>query len=152
MYEFLTVNTTINKANNTVVCLRGLYYHYMFQSLWIIIRWSYQFIWIKFSETYIYCSRIIRFPGSVVQFLWSLSESYFNHGSHIYCFPGSIVSFSDPQRKRWIEVSLYYSYWKFVWLTDVDPCQLATQTFSNYSIWYRRIPTFQRKLLPSSSR
>jgi hypothetical protein len=46
-------------------------------------------------------------PGSVVQFLWSLSESYFNYGSHIYCFPGSIVSFSDPRRKRWIEVSLY---------------------------------------------
>jgi hypothetical protein len=61
----------------------------------------------KYSETSIYRSRIIRFPGSVVKFLWSLSESYFNYGSHIYCFPGSIVSFSDPQRKRWIEVSLY---------------------------------------------
>jgi hypothetical protein len=60
-----------------------------------------------YSETYIYCSRIICFPGSVVQFLLSLSESYFNYGSCIYCFPGSIVSFSDPQRKRWIEVSLY---------------------------------------------
>jgi hypothetical protein len=51
--------------------------------------------------------RIIRFPGSVIQFLWSLSESYFNYGSCICCFPGSIVSFSDPWRKRWIEVSLY---------------------------------------------
>jgi hypothetical protein len=50
----------------------------------------------NYSETSIYRSRIIRFPGSVVQFLWSLSESYFNCGSRIYCFPGSIVSFSDP--------------------------------------------------------
>jgi hypothetical protein len=61
------------------------------------------------NETSIYHSRIICFPGSVVQFLWSLSESYFNYGSRIYCFPGSIVSFSDPQQKRWIEVSLYLS-------------------------------------------
>jgi hypothetical protein len=53
-----------------------------------------------YSETSIYRSRIIRFPGSVVQFLWSLSESYFNYGSRICCFPGSIVSFSDPRRKR----------------------------------------------------
>jgi hypothetical protein len=59
-----------------------------------------------YSETSIYLSRIIRFPGSVVQFLWSLSESYFNYGSCI-CFPGSIVSFSDTRQKRWIEVSLY---------------------------------------------
>jgi hypothetical protein len=59
-----------------------------------------------YSETSICRSQIIRFPGSVVQFLWSLSESYFNYGSRIYCFPGSIVSFLDPQRKRWIEVSL----------------------------------------------
>jgi hypothetical protein len=49
-----------------------------------------------YSETSIYRSRIIHFPGSVVQFLWSLSESYFIYGSRIYCFPGSIVSFSDP--------------------------------------------------------
>jgi hypothetical protein len=62
-----------------------------------------------YSETSIYRSRIIRFPGSVIQFLWSLSESYFNYGYRIYCFPGSIVSFSDPRRKRWIEVSLYTS-------------------------------------------
>jgi hypothetical protein len=54
---------------------------------------------VTYSETSIYRSRIIRFPGSV-QFLWSLSESYFNYGSRIYCFPGSIVSFSDPRRKR----------------------------------------------------
>jgi hypothetical protein len=59
------------------------------------------------SETSIYRSQIIRFPGSVVQFFWPLSESYFNYGSRIYCFPGSIVSFSDPRRKQWIEVSLY---------------------------------------------
>jgi hypothetical protein len=44
----------------------------------------------------LYLSRIIRFPGSIVQFLWSLSESYFNYGSHIYCFPGSIVYFQTP--------------------------------------------------------
>jgi hypothetical protein len=62
-----------------------------------------------YSETSIYRSRIIRFPRSVVQFLWSLSVSYFNYGSRIYCFLGSIVSFSDPQRKRWIEVSLYWT-------------------------------------------
>jgi hypothetical protein len=61
----------------------------------------------EYSETSDYHSRIIRFPSSVVQFLWSLSESYFNYGSRIYRFPGSIVSFSDPRRKRWIEVSLY---------------------------------------------
>jgi hypothetical protein len=54
----------------------------------------------RYSETSIYRSQKIRFPGSVVQFLWSLSESYFNYGSRIYCFPGSIVSFSDPQQKR----------------------------------------------------
>jgi hypothetical protein len=53
-----------------------------------------------YSEISIYCSRIIRFPGSVVQFLWSLSKSYFNYGSRNYCFPRSVVSFSDPQRKR----------------------------------------------------
>jgi hypothetical protein len=53
-----------------------------------------------YSETSIYRSQIIRFPGSVVQFLWSLSESYFNYGSHIYCFPRSIVYFSDPRQKR----------------------------------------------------
>jgi hypothetical protein len=57
-----------------------------------------------YSETSIYRSWIIRFPGSVVQFLWCLSESYLNYGSRMYCFPGSIVSFSDPQWKRWIEV------------------------------------------------
>jgi hypothetical protein len=66
----------------------------------------------KYTETSIYCSRIIRFPGYVVQFLWPLGESYFNYGSRIYCFPGSIVSLSDPRRKRWIEVSLYL--WKFL--------------------------------------
>jgi hypothetical protein len=60
-----------------------------------------------YSETSIYRSRIIHFPGSVVRFLWSLSKSYFNYSSRIYCFPRSIVSFSDPWRKRWIEVSLY---------------------------------------------
>jgi hypothetical protein len=49
-----------------------------------------------YSDTSIYRSRIIRFPGSVVQFLWSLSESYFNYGSRIYCFLESIVYFSDP--------------------------------------------------------
>jgi hypothetical protein len=65
---------------------------------------------IKYSGTSIYRSRIICFPRSVVQFLWSLSESYLNYGSRIYCFPGSIVSFSDPRRKRWIEVSLYLYY------------------------------------------
>jgi hypothetical protein len=64
----------------------------------------------KYSETSIYRSWIIRFPGSVIQFLWSLSESYFNYGSRIYSFPGSIISFSDPRRKRWIEVSLYFRY------------------------------------------
>jgi hypothetical protein len=53
-----------------------------------------------YSETSIYRSLIIRFPGSVIQFLWSLSESYFSYGSRIYCFPGSIVSFPDPRRKR----------------------------------------------------
>jgi hypothetical protein len=42
-----------------------------------------------YSETSIYRSRIIRFPGSIIQFLWSLSESNFNYGSRI-------VSFSDP--------------------------------------------------------
>jgi hypothetical protein len=62
---------------------------------------------ILYSETSIYRSQIIRFPGSVVQFVWSLSESYFNYGSRIYCFPGSILSFSDPRWKWWIEVSLY---------------------------------------------
>jgi hypothetical protein len=44
--DFLSVNTTINKINNTDVCLCSFYYHYMFRSLWIIIRWSYQFNWI----------------------------------------------------------------------------------------------------------
>jgi hypothetical protein len=53
-------------------------------------------------------------PGSIVQFLWSLSESYFNYGSRIYCFPRSIVSFSDPRRKRRIEVSLYWhTHWTY---------------------------------------
>jgi hypothetical protein len=33
---------------------------------------------------------------------------YFNYGSRIYCFPTSTVSFSDPQRKQWIVVSLYF--------------------------------------------
>jgi hypothetical protein len=51
-----------------------------------------------YSETSIYRSRIIRFPGSVVQCLWSLSESYFNYGSRIYCFPGSIVFFQTMNR------------------------------------------------------
>jgi hypothetical protein len=61
----------------------------------------------------LYRSQIIRFPGSVVQFLWSLSEWNFNYIFCIYCLPGSIVSFSDPGRKRWIEVSLYiYKYKK----------------------------------------
>jgi hypothetical protein len=55
---------------------------------------------VMYSETSIYRSWIIRFPGSVVQFLWSLSESYLNYDSRIYCLPGSIVSFSDPQQKR----------------------------------------------------
>jgi hypothetical protein len=55
---------------------------------------------IIYSETSIYRSRIIHFPGSIVQFLWSLSESYLNYGSRIYCFPGFIVSFSDPRQKR----------------------------------------------------
>jgi hypothetical protein len=54
---------------------------------------------VLYSETSIYRSQIIRFPGSVIQFLWSLSESYLNYGSCIYCFPGSIVSFSDPPMK-----------------------------------------------------
>jgi hypothetical protein len=53
----------------------------------------------KYSETSIYCSQIIRFPGSVVQFLWSLSESYLNYGSRIYCLPGSIISFFRPPTK-----------------------------------------------------
>jgi hypothetical protein len=57
-----------------------------------------------YSETSIYHSWIIRFPGSVVQFLWSLSEFYLNYGSRIYCFPGSIVSFSDPRWKRFTTV------------------------------------------------
>jgi hypothetical protein len=68
---------------------------------------NYYFCSLLYSETSIYHSRIIRFPGSIVQFLWSLSESYFNYGSRIYCFRGTIISFSDPRRKRWIEVSLY---------------------------------------------
>jgi hypothetical protein len=33
MYEFLTVNTTMNKINNTGVYLRGFCYHYMFRPL-----------------------------------------------------------------------------------------------------------------------
>jgi hypothetical protein len=36
-YKFLLVNTTINKVNNTGVCLRSFYYHYLFRFLWIII-------------------------------------------------------------------------------------------------------------------
>jgi hypothetical protein len=51
---------------------------------------------VEYSETSIYRSRIIRFPGSVTQFQWSLSESYFNYGSHIYCFPGSLLLFQTP--------------------------------------------------------
>jgi hypothetical protein len=38
MYEFLTVNTAMNKINNTGACLRGFYCHYMFRSLWLIIK------------------------------------------------------------------------------------------------------------------
>jgi hypothetical protein len=54
---------------------------------------------VRYSETSICRSRIIGFPGSVVQSVWSMSESYLNYGSRIYCFPGSIVSFSEPPAK-----------------------------------------------------
>jgi hypothetical protein len=52
---------------------------------------------IKYSETSICRSQIIRFPRSVIQFLWSLSESYLNYGnktlinsSSSYRFPASV--------------------------------------------------------------
>jgi hypothetical protein len=82
-------------------------------SIWFVAPIFHLLLCLTFRSSYVqwtssYRSGIIRFPGSVVQFLWSLSKSYFNYGSRIYCFPGSIVSFSDPQRKRWIEVPLYF--------------------------------------------
>jgi hypothetical protein len=54
MYRFSSVNKTINEVNNTGVCLRSFYYHYMFRSLWIIIRWSYQLVWITYYSYWKY--------------------------------------------------------------------------------------------------
>jgi hypothetical protein len=103
-----------------------------FLSLCHTTEWSMHTLWINYSETSIYSSRIIRFPGSVVQFLRSLSESYFNYGSHIYCFPGSVVSFSDPQRKRWIEVSLYFG-------TQVCFCCYPNMTQGKYFVMVKNV-------------
>jgi hypothetical protein len=97
---------------------RGIKFCYPLHSRYHTTNWlsvvkflkEIQFCIYIYSETSIYCSPIIHFPGSIVKFLWSQGESYFNYGSRIYCFPRSIVSFSDPRWKRWIEVSLYILY------------------------------------------
>jgi hypothetical protein len=64
----------------------------IFFIVFIPVAWLY-----KYSETSIYCSQIIRFPGYVVQFLWSLRKSYLNCGnktlinhSSSYRFPASV--------------------------------------------------------------
>jgi hypothetical protein len=98
LWRITQMCTTLLNICLAWILLRTAMIHELILGLWTC----------KYSETSIYCSQIIRFPGSVVQFLWSLSESYLNYGSCIYCFPRSIVSFSNPRWKRWIEVSLYF--------------------------------------------
>jgi hypothetical protein len=50
----------------------------------------------EYSETSIYCSPTIRFPGSVVQFLWSLSESSTMAPASIV-FPDPLFLFQIPE-------------------------------------------------------
>jgi hypothetical protein len=53
---------------------------------------------LKYSETFIYRSRMYRFPGSIVKFLWFLTKSYFIQASRL-TFSYIHRSLSGPQTK-----------------------------------------------------
>jgi hypothetical protein len=103
------------KVNNTGVCLCSFYYHYMFRSLWNIVRWSYQFTWI-FQAIFI-CNYFTYYFIFLFMYLY-------------YC----CLHISN----LWMRQQFFETY--VVRRTYMDPCQ-HHKTLSNYSIWFRWVDT-----------